>query len=308
MTVEEWLGSDNKLGIDIWNKKYKYGDETFDEWLDRISGGDKELKEIIKEKKFLFGGRILSNRGLDKYGVKTTYSNCFPRGTLVYTKEGYKPIERIEKGEFVLTHKNRFRQVNATMSRVYDGELSIIDGYNFDRIVCTSNHKFLTANGWREAKDITEEDYMKCELINSFFDDDGHFKFGFDTTKFKYDNGDYYLRVKNKFTLNTSSLGQSIEVFNISVEEDNSYVVNDIVAHNCYVITPPEDNIESIFDCAKKLARTYSYGGGCGVDLSGLAPRGSKVNNTAKETSGAVSFTDLYSLVTGLIGQNGRRK
>jgi ribonucleoside-diphosphate reductase alpha chain len=73
------------------------------------------------------------------------------------------------------------------------------------------------------------------------------------------------------------------------------------------VIAPPEDNIESIFDCAKKLARTYSYGGGCGVDISKLAPRGAKVRNTAKETSGSVSFMDLYSLVTGLIGQNGRR-
>ena len=77
---------------------------------------------------------------------------------------------------------------------------------------------------------------------------------------------------------------------------------------NCYVITPPEDNIESIFECASKLARTFSYGGGCGVDISNLAPRGAKVSNTAKETSGAVSFMDLYSMVTGLIGQNGRRK
>ena len=76
---------------------------------------------------------------------------------------------------------------------------------------------------------------------------------------------------------------------------------------NCYVVTPPEDNIESIFECAKKLARTYSYGGGCGVDISGLAPRGAKINNAAKETSGAVSFMELYSLVTELIGQNGRR-
>ena len=31
------------------------------------------------------------------------------------------------------------------------------------------------------------------------------------------------------------------------------------------------------------------------------------MNNAAKETSGAVSFMDLYSMVTGLIGQNGRR-
>lgn len=150
MTEEQWLGKDNQLGIDIWNKKYRYNNETFDEWLDRVSGGDKDLRALILEKKFLFGGRILSNRGLDKRGEKVTLSNC-------------------------------------------------------------------------------------------------------------------------------------------------------------YVIEPPEDNIESIFDCAKKLARTYSYGGGCGVDISKLAPKGAKVTNTAKETSGSVSFMDLYSLVTGLIGQNGRR-
>lgn len=150
MTVEDWLGKDNKLGIDIWRKKYQFNNETFDKWLDRVSGGNKHIRRLIVEKKFLFGGRILSNRGLDKLGMKMTLSNC-------------------------------------------------------------------------------------------------------------------------------------------------------------YVISPPEDNIESIFECASNLARTYSYGGGCGVDLSNLAPRGSKVNNTAKQTSGAVSFMDLYSTVTGLIGQNGRR-
>lgn len=150
LTIQEWLGADNKLGIDIWERKYQYNNETFDEWLDRVSGGDNDVKQLIKDKKFLFGGRILSNRGLEKYGIKMTLSNC-------------------------------------------------------------------------------------------------------------------------------------------------------------YVIEPPEDNIESIFDCASKLARTYSYGGGCGIDISKLAPRGAKVNNTAKVTSGSVSFMDLYSLVTGLIGQNGRR-
>lgn len=150
MTVQEWLGEDNKLGIDIWNKKYRYDNETFDEWLDRVSNNNDEVKKLILEKKFLFGGRILSNRGLDKKGLKMTLSNC-------------------------------------------------------------------------------------------------------------------------------------------------------------YVITPPEDNLESIFECASKLARTYSYGGGCGIDISKLAPKGAKVRNTAKETSGSVSFMDLYSLITGLIGQNGRR-
>lgn len=150
MRVEEWLGADNQIGIDIWHKKYQNGNESFDEWLDRVSGGDESVKTLIKEKKFLFGGRILANRGLNKNGEKVTYSNC-------------------------------------------------------------------------------------------------------------------------------------------------------------YVIAPPEDSIESIFECASKLARTFSYGGGCGIDLGKLAPRGAKIHNTAKETSGAVSFMDLYSMVTGLIGQCGRR-
>lgn len=150
MTVQEWLGEDNKLGIDIWRKKYQYENETFDEWLDRISSGNIELKEMIKNKEFLFGGRILANRGLQNIGKKVSFSNC-------------------------------------------------------------------------------------------------------------------------------------------------------------YVIAPPEDNLESIFDTAKKLARTYSYGGGCGVDISKLRPRGTKVNNAAESTSGAVSFMDLYNLTTEIIGQKGRR-
>lgn len=150
MTVQEWLGKDNQLGQDIWERKYRYENESFDKWIERVSGGNTTIAQLIKDKKILFGGRILANRGLENKGRKISLSNC-------------------------------------------------------------------------------------------------------------------------------------------------------------YVIEPPEDNIESIFDCAKKLARTYSYGGGCGVDISKLSPRGAKVNNAAKETTGSVSFMDLYSMVTGLIGQSGRR-
>ena len=50
MTVEQWLGADNQLGIDIWNRKYRYGNETFDAWLDRVSGGDEDVRELIVNK------------------------------------------------------------------------------------------------------------------------------------------------------------------------------------------------------------------------------------------------------------------
>lgn len=81
-----------------------------------------------------------------------------------------------------------------------------------------------------------------------------------------------------------------------------------VVYSNCFVLDSPQDNIEHIFDTAKKMARTYSMGGGVGINISKLRPKGARVNNAAKETSGAVSFMDLYSLTTGLIGQEGRRK
>jgi ribonucleoside-diphosphate reductase alpha chain len=138
------------LQRDIYEKKYRFDSETFDEFLDRVSGGNNPIKKAIKDKKFMPAGRILAGRGLDKYGRKITLSNC-------------------------------------------------------------------------------------------------------------------------------------------------------------YVMPKVEDNIESIFDTAKYLARTYSYGGGVGLTLSKLRPKGSKVNNAASTTTGAVSFMDLYSMVTGLIGMRGRR-
>lgn len=138
------------LQRDIYEKKYRYDTESFEDFLDRVSGGNSPVKKAIKDKKFMPAGRILAGRGLDEVGRKITLSNC-------------------------------------------------------------------------------------------------------------------------------------------------------------YVMPKVEDNIESIFDTAKYLARTYSYGGGCGLTLSKLRPKGARVNNAAATTTGAVSFMDLYSLVTGLIGMRGRR-
>jgi ribonucleoside-diphosphate reductase alpha chain len=73
------------------------------------------------------------------------------------------------------------------------------------------------------------------------------------------------------------------------------------------VLPEPEDNIESIWDTSRDMARTYSYGGGVGISIGKLRPRDSRVHNNARTTSGAVSFMPLYSLTTETIGQNGRR-
>ncbi|HUI86190.1 MAG TPA: adenosylcobalamin-dependent ribonucleoside-diphosphate reductase [Nitrososphaerales archaeon] len=76
---------------------------------------------------------------------------------------------------------------------------------------------------------------------------------------------------------------------------------------NCYFFKIKEDSIESIFEFCKEAARTYSFGGGVGTDISVLRPRGAPVNNAAIYSSGSVSFMELLSTTTGTIGQAGRR-
>lgn len=87
MTASEWLNN-NTLSIDIWKNKYCNNDETFEEWLDRVSNYNEEIKQLIKDKKFLFGGRTLANRGTNK----GSYSNCYSIGYVPDSLEGIMDV------------------------------------------------------------------------------------------------------------------------------------------------------------------------------------------------------------------------
>lgn len=80
MQIEQWL--DTELGIQIWKKKYRHGDEDFEQWLDRVSGGNQDIRRLIKEKKFLFGGRTLTNRGVENGSMSNCYSSGFVQDSL----------------------------------------------------------------------------------------------------------------------------------------------------------------------------------------------------------------------------------
>lgn len=86
----------------------------------------------------------------------------------------------------------------------------------------------------------------------------------------------------------------------------NPYV-NNLTFSNCYADGILEDNLEEIFQTAYRIAKTYAYGGGQGINISVLRPAKAKVSNSAKHSTGAASFVDLYSSITGIIGQHGRR-
>ena len=66
---------------EVWEKKYQLGNETFEEWLNRIAGALAEtdadanlFKRLFLEHKISLGGRILANAGAP---TKTTVFNCF---------------------------------------------------------------------------------------------------------------------------------------------------------------------------------------------------------------------------------------
>ncbi|HLD75730.1 MAG TPA: Fe-S cluster assembly protein SufB, partial [Candidatus Norongarragalinales archaeon] len=48
---------------------------------------------------------------------------CFTKGTPIQTYEGIKPIEEVDTGEGVLTHRGRYRSVKRVQKRPYTGKL-----------------------------------------------------------------------------------------------------------------------------------------------------------------------------------------
>lgn len=80
-----------------------------------------------------------------------------------------------------------------------------------------------------------------------------------------------------------------------------------ITGSNCYVVKDPEDNLESIYKVDYQIARTYSYGGGQGMNLSKIRPKGAKVNNSSSTTPGMMVFAEKYSHTTLNTQQDNRR-
>ena len=93
---------------------------------------------------------------------------CFVPGTNVVTREGYRPIEEVEEGTEVLTHKGRWRKVIGK-AKFYDKkEIATVNGISstVDHLyyVVHRRHKeYLTNDNihsfaeWIEAKDLTKE-------------------------------------------------------------------------------------------------------------------------------------------------------
>lgn len=99
--------------------------------------------------------------------VHTIQMGCFVASTWIDTIEGRKKIKDIKVGDFVLTHKNRFRKVTKLFNYHYKGGFTTLlfgRKSGFNRFTATDEHPVLVdRNGivdWIEVKNIKKGDYI----------------------------------------------------------------------------------------------------------------------------------------------------
>ena len=83
----------------------------------------------------------------------------------------------------------------------------------------------------------------------------------------------------------------------------------DITYYNCYVIPSTKDSRGGIIDTLKQMMEIMAHGGGVGINLSSLRPRGARVSKVNGFSSGPINWAELFSVATkDIIQQGGTRR
>ena len=83
----------------------------------------------------------------------------------------------------------------------------------------------------------------------------------------------------------------------------------DVTYYNCFVIPNPPDSRGGIMANLTQMIEIMAHGGGVGLNLSSLRPRGSRVKKVNGFSSGPMNWAELYSLATkDIVQQGGSRR
>ncbi len=79
--------------------------------------------------------------------------------------------------------------------------------------------------------------------------------------------------------------------------------------YNCFVIPSPQDSRGGILETLRQMVEIMARGGGVGINLSSLRPRGERVNKVNGFSSGPCNWAELFSVATkDIIQQGGTRR
>lgn len=147
---------------------------------------------------------------------------CFPAGTQITLGDSTrKPIEDIQVGDLVLTHKGNVKNVTKTYCRDYKGDLVCLNVTNNENIRATPQHPF-----WASKKeDLLPDDRWTIHWVHSGCLGEGDY-----VTSPAGSTGTIF-HVVEEVAIEFFQ-GQ---VYNFEVDEDESYVANGLSVHNCKV-------------------------------------------------------------------------
>ncbi len=100
-------------------------------------------------------------------------------------------------------------------------------------------------------------------------------------------------------------------VYNISVEEDESYIINNVIVHNCFVdgfVGEDQDSMEGILSALRRQALILKSEGGYGFCADTMRPRGGFVEGIGNETPGAVRMLDMWDTQSAVITEGSGQK
>lgn len=82
-----------------------------------------------------------------------------------------------------------------------------------------------------------------------------------------------------------------------------------VTFYNCFVIPSPHDSRQGILTTLSQMVEIMSRGGGVGINLSSLRPRGARVQKVNGFSSGPCNWAELFSVATrDIIQQGGSRR
>jgi ribonucleoside-diphosphate reductase alpha chain len=212
---------------------------------------------------------------------------CFPEGTRVITAEGFKAIEKIETDDLVLTHEGRVRRVAKTMQRQVDEDLIRLTIGN-QVVTATGNHPILALrNGDRRW--VPAEDLMLGEAVFTMPNRESARPMGIAAPVIQIE------RIPFAGT-----------VYNFQVEDDESYVANGVVVHNCFILSVRDDlvNPGGIMDLWVREARIFKFGSGAGSNFSQIRGENERLSGGGK-SSGVMSFLKIGDRAAGAIKSGG---
>src|SRR5262245_66494943 len=106
------------------------------------------MMRLMESRAFIPNTPCLVNAGKPK----SQLAACFPAGTMISAISGPKPIEEIREGDFVLTHRGRYRRVTETMRR--ESYLYRVKIDKLPEMRVTGEHPYLTDQGWIDAAEL----------------------------------------------------------------------------------------------------------------------------------------------------------